>query len=160
MLETEFARLTAQRAQTPVDTARYELLAPASRDARQDPAAWRAAVDNVHAQLEHQRARALNTELLAKYGPQAWKLAAECVWAPSMLRAGPFVNSSLGAGTSTACRRTLRGGKRRSSAPCRRSTGRASRNKRLRAWLTIRVSHAHQVVCVLGGPQVCQDAAA
>ena len=34
---------------------------------------WKAAVDNAKAQLQHQRHRHINAELLNKYGEVAWK---------------------------------------------------------------------------------------
>ena len=51
-----------------LDTTRYRLDPPARPH---DVAAWRAALDNARAQLEHQAGRLLNLELLAVHGPRA-----------------------------------------------------------------------------------------
>lgn len=58
-----------------LDTARYRLDPPAG-GAAAGPAAWRAALDNARAQLEHQAGRLLNLELLATHGPRAHAAAA------------------------------------------------------------------------------------
>ena len=68
------AELARAAAGTPIppgeglDTARYRL-DPPSRP--HDLAAWRAALDNARAQLEHQAGRLLNLELMAMHGPRA-----------------------------------------------------------------------------------------
>ena len=49
---------------------------PPAQAKRGDPAAWRAALDNAHAQLEHQLARIANLELLLKFGPNTWRAQA------------------------------------------------------------------------------------
>ncbi|KDD73066.1 breast carcinoma amplified sequence 2-like protein, partial [Helicosporidium sp. ATCC 50920] len=55
-----------------MDTARYRLDPPPSSSSS---SAWRQALDNAHAQLEHQRVRITNLELLLQYGPSAWRMA-------------------------------------------------------------------------------------
>ena len=51
-----------------LDTSRYRLDPPTKAT---DLPAWRAALDNARAQLEHQAGRLLNLELLAVHGPRA-----------------------------------------------------------------------------------------
>jgi pre-mRNA-splicing factor SPF27 len=51
----------------PLDTSRYRLDPPGPTK-RNDFNAWKSALDNAHAQLEHQYLRILNLELLLKYG--------------------------------------------------------------------------------------------
>jgi len=51
----------------PLDTSRYRLDAPVASK-QNDYGAWRSAVDNANAQLEHQYLRILNLDLLLKYG--------------------------------------------------------------------------------------------
>ena len=53
LLEKELARVAAKGDMAGMDTARYNL-PPPPEGQRGDPAAWRAALDNAHAQLEHQ----------------------------------------------------------------------------------------------------------
>lgn len=59
-----------------MDTARYRLDPPSALPgaAAAGAEAWRVALDNAHAQLEHQHARIVNLELLTRYGPDAWRL--------------------------------------------------------------------------------------
>jgi pre-mRNA-splicing factor SPF27 len=45
-----------------------------TKEKKHDVAAWKSAVDNAHAQVEHQRNRARNLELMSMYGTQAWKM--------------------------------------------------------------------------------------
>jgi pre-mRNA-splicing factor SPF27 len=77
----------------PLDVTRYQLAAPGP-DKAHDPAAWRAAVDNAQAQLEHQHNRVQNLELMLKYGPNTWR-------AQVRLRAARFLPGS-GAARSAA----------------------------------------------------------
>lgn len=51
----------------PLDTSRYRL-DPPPQNKQNDPNAWRGALDNAHAQLEHQYLRIMNLEMLLKYG--------------------------------------------------------------------------------------------
>ncbi len=55
-----------------LDMTRYRL-DPPSQAQRNDLAAWRAAIDNAHAQLEHQYNRIQNLELMLKFGPNTWR---------------------------------------------------------------------------------------
>ncbi|KAI7836667.1 hypothetical protein COHA_009443 [Chlorella ohadii] len=61
-----------------MDTARYSLDPPPPTK-RSDHNAWRAALDNAHAQLEHQYNRLLNLELLLKFGPDSWRMHNEAL---------------------------------------------------------------------------------
>ncbi|KAI3428653.1 hypothetical protein D9Q98_007476 [Chlorella vulgaris] len=72
LLEKEMARAAAGEAMQAMDTFRYNL-EPPQPSKRNDVAAWRAALDNAYAQLEHQYNRLLNLELLLKFGPDAWR---------------------------------------------------------------------------------------
>jgi pre-mRNA-splicing factor SPF27 len=60
----------------PLDVTRFRL-DPPPQQKRGDPAAWRAALDNANAQLEHQLNRIANLELLLKYGPNTWRAQAQ-----------------------------------------------------------------------------------
>lgn len=77
MLAAGFAALSAGRpAAAALDLSRYKLDAPAppaSAGVDAQIAAWRSAVDNAQAQLEHQSNRSVNLELLRKFGANAWK---------------------------------------------------------------------------------------
>eukprot|EP00898_Chlorokybus_atmophyticus_P001971 jgi/Chlat1/2775/Chrsp187S08760 len=55
-----------------MDEGRYAAEAPPVNK-RADPAAWKAAIANSHAQLEHQFNRLINLELAVKFGPNAWR---------------------------------------------------------------------------------------
>ena len=55
-----------------VSMGRYRLPQP-SAEQEDDESAWRSALDNAHAQLEHQHARILNLELAKKFGTNAWR---------------------------------------------------------------------------------------
>ena len=54
------------------DTMRYRL-DPPPRNKRSDVEAWKIAIDNAMAQLEHQSTRVVNLELALKYAPAAWR---------------------------------------------------------------------------------------
>ncbi|EGD78502.1 hypothetical protein PTSG_09200 [Salpingoeca rosetta] len=53
------------------DTYRYDLPAP-SQALKNDPEAWKESVKNAYAQLEHQRNRIDNLELMTQFGGQKW----------------------------------------------------------------------------------------
>ena len=92
----ELARVASGQPLPPLDASRFRLdPPPASR--RSDPGAWRAALDNARAQLEHQHTRLLNLELLLQHGPRAAAAAA--------------AHAEAGAGVPTpgGCRRLRRG---------------------------------------------------
>ena len=71
LLQAEWMRVCDQQPMSKIDTSRYALDAPPQ--AKQgDPTAWRRAVENAEAQLEHQSTRLINLELLQKHGTNAW----------------------------------------------------------------------------------------
>jgi pre-mRNA-splicing factor SPF27 len=70
LMQTELARVARGERLAAMDLTRYDLNPPAPSD-RTNPAAWQTSVDNARAQLEHQRNRLLNLELLLKFGPDA-----------------------------------------------------------------------------------------
>ncbi|PRW44377.1 pre-mRNA-splicing factor SPF27-like protein isoform B [Chlorella sorokiniana] len=78
LLEKEMARVAAGEPMQAMDTARYNLDPPPPTK-RNDHNAWRTALDNAHAQLEHQYNRLLNLELLLKFGPDSWRLHNEAL---------------------------------------------------------------------------------
>lgn len=55
-----------------LDTTRYDLPSP-STVSKYTETEYRIAVDNARAQLEHQKARVVNLQLLQKYGPVSWR---------------------------------------------------------------------------------------
>lgn len=68
MLKAELERVQAGGEMAKMDTSRYAV-APPSGERASDPAAWKAAISNAKAQLEHQVVRGENLELLRDYGP-------------------------------------------------------------------------------------------
>jgi len=72
LLRNELQRASRGESLSAMDLERYNLNPPPPNQ-RSDPAAWQAALDNAHAQLEHQRNRQLNLELLLKFGPITWR---------------------------------------------------------------------------------------
>jgi len=56
----------------PLEITRFRL-DPPPQAKRGDVAAWRSALDNANAQLEHQLNRIANLELLLKFGPNSWR---------------------------------------------------------------------------------------
>ena len=74
LLEQEFRRVekgTGEKIAQP-DGSRYNL-DPPPKSKRDDPAEWEKANDNAKAQLEHQKLRIENLELMQKFAPQAWR---------------------------------------------------------------------------------------
>jgi pre-mRNA-splicing factor SPF27 len=72
LLQTEAERVARGEAMAPLDVARYAMQPPPVNK-RNDWAAWRGALDNAEAQLEHQQLRLCNLELMAKFGPNVWR---------------------------------------------------------------------------------------
>lgn len=70
-LKKEFARISEGKPIQPIDLARLELQPPPTNRTN-DPVAWKEALNNAHAQLEHQYLRLQNLELLQEYGANAW----------------------------------------------------------------------------------------
>ncbi|KAI0067833.1 BCAS2-domain-containing protein [Artomyces pyxidatus] len=71
-LAAELRRVEARQPLAAIDTTRYQLPAPTAVPANDDD--WKAALDNAHAQLEHQRIRHNNLALLQQYGSNAWRI--------------------------------------------------------------------------------------
>lgn len=58
-----------------LDVGRYTKVEAPSGDAAGQPQAWEAAITHAEVALEAQTLRALNLELMSKYGTDSWKLA-------------------------------------------------------------------------------------
>ncbi|MEW5300222.1 MAG: hypothetical protein WDW36_003167 [Sanguina aurantia] len=71
-LQKEFERVSARLPMPPLDKVRYQVNPPIPTR-RNDPIAWKAALDNAGSQLEHQYLRILNLELLLKQGDKVWR---------------------------------------------------------------------------------------
>ncbi|KAF9473310.1 breast carcinoma amplified sequence 2 [Pholiota conissans] len=71
-LKAELERVGSNQAFTPLDSLRYSLPAPTSTPATDED--WKVALDNAHAQLQHQRIRQQNLALLQNYGPNAFRI--------------------------------------------------------------------------------------
>ncbi|KAF7794704.1 hypothetical protein EIP86_005842 [Pleurotus ostreatoroseus] len=72
LLQAELERVQAHQPIPPLDTSRYQLPGPTVTPATVDD--WQSSLENAHAQLEHQRLRLTNLELLQKYGANAWRI--------------------------------------------------------------------------------------
>ncbi|KAJ1642800.1 hypothetical protein J3B02_001780 [Coemansia erecta] len=72
LLRKEYERVRSGRQMPPFDIERYKLESPASSASVE---AWKGAADNAGAQLEHQKIRLANLELLQQFGANAWKLS-------------------------------------------------------------------------------------
>eukprot|EP00088_Acartia_fossae_P040982 TRINITY_DN4277_c0_g1_i5.p1 TRINITY_DN4277_c0_g1~~TRINITY_DN4277_c0_g1_i5.p1 ORF type:complete len:226 (-),score=64.57 TRINITY_DN4277_c0_g1_i5:259-936(-) len=73
MMKKEFDRLAARQPMDTLSMKRYELPTPPAGKMT-DIQAWNECVDNSMAQLEHQRTRILNLELMLEYGGESWKV--------------------------------------------------------------------------------------
>ncbi|KAH9005973.1 breast carcinoma amplified sequence 2 [Lactarius hatsudake] len=69
LLAAELRRVGARKPLTAIDTSRYQLASSSATPSSDDE--WKAALDNAHAQLEHQRIRHNNLALLQQYGSNA-----------------------------------------------------------------------------------------
>ena len=72
-MKTEFDRVASRQPMDTLSMKRYELPTPPSGKMT-DVAAWNECVDNSMAQLEHQRTRITNLELMSDYGCESWKV--------------------------------------------------------------------------------------
>ncbi|KAG8858729.1 hypothetical protein FRB96_004866 [Tulasnella sp. 330] len=70
LLAAELERAARQEALSSLDMTRYKLPGPTD----DTELAWRVALDNAKAQLEHQKTRQLNQSLLQTYGANAWRV--------------------------------------------------------------------------------------
>ena len=72
-MKTELERVASRLPMDNLSMKRYELPPPPAGKMT-DVAAWNECVDNSLAQLEHQRTRIANLELMQEYGCDAWKI--------------------------------------------------------------------------------------
>ncbi|KAH0590390.1 Pre-mRNA-splicing factor SPF27 [Termitomyces sp. J132] len=72
LLRAEFERVESHQPFPSLDSLRYQLPAPSSTPGTDEE--WKAALQNAHAQLEHQKIRLTNLTLLQNYGPNAWRI--------------------------------------------------------------------------------------
>lgn len=70
-VQAEFARVEGGRPMEGIDIVRYKVEPPQGVGA-QDYAAWRGAAESVHMQLEYNRLRLTNLEMLERWGNKAW----------------------------------------------------------------------------------------
>jgi len=73
LMKKEYDRLASRQPMDTLSMKRYELPTPPAGKMT-DFQAWTECVDNSTAQLEHQRTRILNLELMLEYGGQSWKI--------------------------------------------------------------------------------------
>jgi len=71
VLSEEFARMDAGLPMTGVDSERYFIRRPEG-PAEGDPTAWKSAAERTQVQLEYNRLRLTNLELLERWGTKAW----------------------------------------------------------------------------------------
>ncbi|KAF7306641.1 hypothetical protein MIND_00455600 [Mycena indigotica] len=71
LLKAELQRVESHQEFPRLDTLRYQLPAPSLPGTDEE---WQAALKNAEAQLEHQRIRQTNLQLLQTYGPNAWRI--------------------------------------------------------------------------------------
>ena len=72
-MKAEFDRVASRQPMDTLSMKRYELPTPPAGKMT-DVAAWNECVDNSMAQLEHQRTRITNLELMSEYGCESWKV--------------------------------------------------------------------------------------
>uniref|UniRef100_A0A7S0FWU8 Pre-mRNA-splicing factor SPF27 n=1 Tax=Pyrodinium bahamense TaxID=73915 RepID=A0A7S0FWU8_9DINO len=70
-MQQEFARIEAGQHMSGVDSERYKVEQPQG-NAVHDHGAWRRAAENVQMQLEYNRLRLTNLEMLERWGNKAW----------------------------------------------------------------------------------------
>jgi len=73
MMKKEFDRLGNRQPMDTLSMKRYELPTPPAGKMT-DIQAWNECVENSMAQLEHQKTRILNLELMLEYGGESWKI--------------------------------------------------------------------------------------
>ena len=84
LVAEELARVERGASMVIPDTMRYRL-DPPPQSKREDVEAWKEAIDNARAQLEHQATRCANLELALKYAPAAWR--ARNAWGEATVKA-------------------------------------------------------------------------
>ncbi|KAG6837033.1 hypothetical protein H0H93_015896 [Arthromyces matolae] len=72
LLKAELERVESHQPFPPLDTVRYQLPPPSSNPGTDEE--WHVALQNAHAQLEHQKIRSTNLSLLQNYGSNAWRI--------------------------------------------------------------------------------------
>ena len=72
LMKAEFDRLASRQPMDTLSMKRYELPTPPPGKMT-DIQAWTECVDNSMAQLEHQRTRIMNLDLMLDYGTESWK---------------------------------------------------------------------------------------
>ena len=72
LVQQEIERIERGEELPSISMDRYRLPQP-STEQQGSETAWRSALDNAHAQLEHQHSRILNLELAKKFGTNAWR---------------------------------------------------------------------------------------
>jgi len=72
LMRTEFERLAGRQPMDTLSMKRYELPTPPPGKMT-DVQAWTECVDNSMAQLEHQRTRIMNLDLMLDYGAESWR---------------------------------------------------------------------------------------
>merc|ERR1719419_1933342 len=72
LMKTEFERLSGRQPMDTLSMKRYELPTPPPGKMT-DVQAWTECVENSGAQLEHQRTRIMNLDLMLDYGGESWK---------------------------------------------------------------------------------------
>jgi len=72
LMKVEFERLAGRQPMETLSMKRYELPTPPPGKMT-DIQAWLECVDNSSAQLEHQRTRILNLDMMLDYGAESWK---------------------------------------------------------------------------------------
>merc|ERR1719174_2822893 len=72
LMKTEFERLSGRQPMDTLSMKRYELPTPPPGKMT-DVQAWTECVENSGAQLEHQRTRIMNLDLMLDYGAESWK---------------------------------------------------------------------------------------
>ncbi|KAJ7071534.1 breast carcinoma amplified sequence 2, partial [Mycena amicta] len=71
LLKAELERVESHQEFPRIDTLRYNLPTPTAPGTDEE---WQAALKNAQAQLEHQRIRQTNLQLLQTYGSNAWRI--------------------------------------------------------------------------------------
>jgi len=73
LMKAEFDRVASRSPMDTLSMKRYELPTPPAAKMT-DVGAWNECVENSMAQLEHQRTRITNLELMSEFGTEAWKI--------------------------------------------------------------------------------------